>query len=45
MTRNALRGGARRGRSAVPGIRSADAVQGQLAAAGLRVGILPVEPL
>lgn len=45
VTRNALLGGARRGRSAALGISSADAVQGTLAAAGLSVVILRVQPL
>ncbi len=45
VTRNALLGGARRGRSAALGISSADAIQGTLAAAGLSVVILRVQPL
>jgi threonine/homoserine/homoserine lactone efflux protein len=45
VTRNALLGGARRGRSAALGISSADAIQGTLAAAGLSVVILRAQPL
>ena len=45
VTRNALLGGARRGRSAALGISSANALQGTLAAAGLSAVILRAQPL